>query len=71
MTFVIFALTAARQYLCFDIWAANFGSWQLTSRGTPFLDGIKIPALDGSPLRWVWIQDAPTGHTVITRPRPP
>jgi hypothetical protein len=67
VTFVIFALTAARQYLCFDIWSANYGSWQLSTRGTPYLDGIKIPELDNSSLRWVWIQDAPNGHTVITR----
>jgi hypothetical protein len=68
VTFVIFALTAARQYLCFDIWSANYGSWQLTHRGTPYLDGVRIPELDGSPLRWVWIQDhAPNGHVVITR----
>jgi alpha-1,2-mannosyltransferase len=64
---VVFALTAARHYLSFDIWTANYASWQLGTRGTTYLDGVSIPEMDHSPLRWVWIQDAPNGHTVITR----
>ncbi len=67
MAFLVFAATASRDLLCMDVWSANYASWMLATSGSPFLDGASVPKLDDSPLRWVWVQDAPNGHTVITR----
>jgi hypothetical protein len=65
--FLIYAATAGRTNLCFDVWTSNYASWQLATHHTPYIDGVSIPELDHNAFRWVWIQDAPNGHTVITR----
>jgi hypothetical protein len=67
VAFVVFAATASRDLLCMDVWSANYASWMLATSGSPFLDDASVPKLDDNPLRWVWVQDAPNGHTVITR----
>jgi hypothetical protein len=67
VAFLVFGATASRSLLCMDVWSANYASWMLATSGSPFLDGASVPKLDESPLRWVWVQDAPNGHTVITR----
>jgi alpha-1,2-mannosyltransferase len=68
VTFLVFAATASRGYLCFDVWSSNLSSYQLATTGSPYLDGVSVPQLDGSALRWVYIDDhAPNGHHVITR----
>lgn len=67
VAFVVFAATASRGLLCMDVWSANYASWMLATSGSPYLDGASVPELDETPLRWVWVQDAPNGHTVITR----
>ena len=64
---VVFVATAGRDHLCFDVWTSNYASWRLATAHTPYLDGVSIPELDDNILRWVWIQDAPNGHTVVTR----
>ena len=65
--FLLYAVTAARSGLCRDVWTSNYASWQLAVHHTPYIDGVSIPEIDDNALRWVWIQDAPNGHTVITR----
>jgi alpha-1,2-mannosyltransferase len=68
VTFLVFAATASRSYLCLDVWSANFSSYQIATTGSPYLDGLSVPELDGNSLRWVWIDDhAPNGHIVVTR----
>lgn len=68
VTFLVFAATASRSYLCLDVWSSNLSSYQVATTGSPYLDGVSVPELDGHPLRWVWIDDdAPNGHIVITR----
>ena len=67
-TFLVFAATASRGYLCLDVWTANLASYRLATTGTPNLDGVAVPELDGKPARWVYVDDdAPNGHVVITR----
>jgi len=67
-TFLVFLATASRGYLCLDVWSSNLASYQLATTGTPNLDGVEVPQLDGSALRWVYVDDhAPNGHIVITR----
>ncbi|HCB02922.1 MAG TPA: hypothetical protein DEQ43_01420 [Nocardioides bacterium] len=67
-TFLVFLATASRDYLCLDVWSSNLASYQLATTGTPNLDGVEVPQLDGSALRWVYVDDhAPNGHVVITR----
>ena len=66
--FVVFALTAGRTLdLSSDVWTTNYASWRLATEHTPYLDGVPIPELDHNVLKSVWIQDAPNGHTVVTR----
>ena len=66
--FLVFAATASRGYLCLDVWSSNLASYQLATTGTPNLDEVAVPQLDGHPLRWVYVDDAaPNGHVVITR----
>jgi alpha-1,2-mannosyltransferase len=68
LTFVVFALTATRDFVSQDVWTTNLASWRLAVGHSPNVDGVSITSLDGSPVRWVWIaDDAPNGHTVITR----
>ncbi len=67
VAFAVFVLTASRGYMSFDVWSSNYASWRLATHGSPFIDGVSVPPLDDHPLRWVWVQDAPNGHTVITR----
>jgi hypothetical protein len=66
-TFLVFALTASRSFLSLDVVSANYASWLLSASGSPFLDASSSTFLDDHPLRWVWVQDAPNGHTVVTR----
>jgi hypothetical protein len=65
--FTVFAVTAGRTHLCLDVWTSNYASWRLATAHTPYLDGVSIPGLDNNIIKWVWIQDAPNGHTVVTR----
>ncbi|QIG42549.1 hypothetical protein G5V58_06950 [Nocardioides anomalus] len=68
VTFLVFAATASRGYLCLDVWSSNLASYQLATTGSPYLDGVEVPQLDGHVLRWVYVDDdAPNGHHVITR----
>ncbi|QIG42551.1 hypothetical protein G5V58_06960 [Nocardioides anomalus] len=65
--FAVFVVTAGRAHLCFDVWTSNYASWRLATAHTPYIDGVRIPELENNVISWVWIQDAPNGHTVITR----
>jgi alpha-1,2-mannosyltransferase len=67
VVFGVFAVTAGRAHLCFDVWTSNYASWRLATAHTPYIDGVSIPELDNNTIKWVWIQDAPNGHTVVTR----
>ncbi|HRD60618.1 MAG TPA: hypothetical protein PLZ93_15095 [Nocardioides sp.] len=67
VVFVVFALTADTAHICLDVWTTNYASWRLATAHTPYLDGVSIPDLDNNGFKWVWIQDAPNGHTVVTR----
>ena len=64
---VVFAATATWQGGHFDFWSANFASWHLATTGSPWIDGVAIPQLEGNPQIGVWIQEAPNGHTVVAR----
>ncbi|MDX6372085.1 MAG: hypothetical protein QOD98_1073 [Nocardioidaceae bacterium] len=65
--FVVFALTAGRSGLCFDVFTSNYASWRLATAHTPYLDGVSIPELDHNSISWVWISEGANGHSVITR----
>jgi hypothetical protein len=67
LSFVVFALTATREFVCVDVWTTNFASWRLAVEHSPNIDGVPLRFVNDSPVRWVWVQDAPNGHTVITR----
>ena len=66
--FLVFAATASRSYISYDVWTSNLASYELATTGSPYIDGLSVPDLEHHPLRWVWIDDdAPNGHVVITR----
>ncbi|MFZ2015908.1 MAG: hypothetical protein WAV00_18995 [Nocardioides sp.] len=63
---VVYGLTIAHHVISLDVWSANFGSWHLAQAGSPWLEGLRVPVLDGNPLRHEWVLDV-HGHTVIGR----
>ncbi len=67
VAFVGYALTIAHSVVSIDVWSAEFGSWHLATAGNPWIEGVRVSALDGNPLRHQWVLDAANGHTVIER----
>jgi alpha-1,2-mannosyltransferase len=67
VSFVVYAKTIAHTVISLDVWSAEFGSWHLAHTGSPWIDGLRIPAFDGNPLRHQWVLEAANGHTVIER----
>jgi hypothetical protein len=64
--FFVYALTISHSLVSLDVWSANFGSWHLARTGNPWIEGLRIPLLDGNPLRHEWVLET-HGHTVIGR----
>ena len=65
--FVVFALTARHGGGSWDYWTANYASWHLVHTGSPFIDGVHIEDLTGTPEAGTWIKEAANGHIVISR----
>jgi hypothetical protein len=64
--FLVYAATISHGLVSLDVWSANFGSWHLARTGNPWVEGLRIPLLDDSPLRHQWVLET-HGHTVIGR----
>jgi alpha-1,2-mannosyltransferase len=66
LLFLVYAATISHGLVSLDVWSANFGSWHLARTGNPWIEGLRVPPLDHSPLRHEWVLET-HGHTVIGR----
>jgi alpha-1,2-mannosyltransferase len=65
-SFLVYIATASMQP-SFDVYAAHLASWRIVNSGVPWFDGLPIPRIDDSDIRWVWVVDGANGHTSIGR----
>jgi hypothetical protein len=66
IAFAVYAATFSHGFVSPDVWSANFASWHLAKTGTPWVNGLSMPPLDGNPLRGQWVSHV-NGHVVIAR----
>lgn len=67
VAFVVYAITSWNHPVSFDVYSANLASWRIATSGVPWFDGMALPGLDESPIRFVWVLEGPNGHTLIGR----
>ncbi len=66
IAFVVYAATFSHSFVSPDVWSADFASWHVAHTGSPWVDGLSMPPLDGNPVRGQWVAEV-NGHTVIGR----
>jgi hypothetical protein len=62
----VYAATFSHSFVSPDVWSADFASWHLAKTGSPWVNGLSMPPLDGNPLRAQWVSNI-NGHVVIAR----
>jgi alpha-1,2-mannosyltransferase len=66
LTSAVYLATITHDLLSLDVWSTNFASWHLAQTGNPWVEGLRLPLLNHSPLRSQWIVTT-AHHTVIAR----
>ena len=66
IAFAVYAATFSHGFVSPDVWSADFASWHLAKTGSPWVNGLSMPPLDGNPLRAQWVSHI-DGHVVIAR----
>ncbi len=67
VAFAIYALTITHSQISFDVYGANYTTWRLVSTGSPWIEGVHIPALAGHTMQGVAIVQTANGHTAFGR----